>query len=649
MDGKRIISYLKSKYQEDFVIINEYKQLWSLEVRYGVKSEKDIAFTVIVDGDEINDDYELMQSRAVLEDNTRNSLDNLDGSYQIEFTYKSNEPLCIELITVSSNFDARKDILKQFVNNGVHGNIQFTDNDVRNSIIYHLDENVNVEELINNSLPKTKQTNVVDKRLSDQQLERLCCLVYLTSILDLKNLGNLETVAKYILKSGYGNDESNGKYPIFMTKKEWDVVLNDVINDEMLGSLKVVKYIDINEKSEPRPDILIGHRVVCFKDIYNRAYVVYRGTASDAEWQDNGEGMLISDTVQQIAAAKFIYEVKEELDVESIIVAGHSKGANKAQYVTLAIPEDYIDYCLSLDGQGFSTQFMDKYQENIRQRRNKISLIAEQRDFVNCLGHYIENTTFYRGRRGDSRESRPYGDPIIYFHIPEAVRNQENEFGTKSTSGTIPSMLNKLVLLMLDDPKYQDIREVTIKSIVSLMMSKSSVSEDELAEAVANIIMAIFDIVNNNQQFNEEIEKIIYEETNTIIATIELGLNIRDFTSADMSNDKSIGYLIANKLVSKMMKKPKYLIYLATLIRKLLKLIKRILSDVRTDPKIVVYLGRFLLEVLDLLAVKIRNKLINSIIRKTIKVIERILFNDSSSMLLDNELDEIIEDWKHVK
>ena len=46
------------------------------------------------------------------------------------------------------------------------------------------------------------------------------------------------------------------------------------------------------------------------------------------------------------------------------------KGGNKAQYV--GILSDKVDRVLSLDGQGFSKEFVEKYQDLIDKNRHKI-------------------------------------------------------------------------------------------------------------------------------------------------------------------------------------------------------------------------------------------------------------------------------------
>ena len=66
-------------------------------------------------------------------------------------------------------------------------------------------------------------------------------------------------------------------------------------------------------------------------------YVVYRGTG-DGEWLDNGIGMTSAVTIQQKKALSYFEEAMEALEPGSgcrVIVTGHSKGGNKAQFVTM--------------------------------------------------------------------------------------------------------------------------------------------------------------------------------------------------------------------------------------------------------------------------------------------------------------------------
>lgn len=118
---------------------------------------------------------------------------------------------------------------------------------------------------------------------------------------------------------------------------------------------------------------------VTFEDPNGELIVAFRGTGTAYEWYDDAVGLGTADTVNQIQALEYI----ESLDGESITVTGHSKGGNKAQYVTLL--SDKVDRCVSMDGQGFSGEFVDKYQGEIRARAGKIKNYYVDGDYVNIL------------------------------------------------------------------------------------------------------------------------------------------------------------------------------------------------------------------------------------------------------------------------
>lgn len=126
-------------------------------------------------------------------------------------------------------------------------------------------------------------------------------------------------------------------------------------------------------------------------------YVVYRGTA-DGEWMDNGMGLTQKTTGQQERAVGYFDEViskKETGDYDRIIVTGHSKGGNKAQFVTMESDNaECIDACYSIDGQGQSKKAIDEWKERYGkelydERTEKIYAINGQNDYVSVLGYCI--------------------------------------------------------------------------------------------------------------------------------------------------------------------------------------------------------------------------------------------------------------------
>lgn len=125
-------------------------------------------------------------------------------------------------------------------------------------------------------------------------------------------------------------------------------------------------------------------------------YVVYRGTG-DGEWPDNGIGMTKASTTQQERALTYFETVVEReqiTEAQKLVVTGHSKGANKAQYVIMSTRYDnLVDACYNIDGQGFSEMAIDgwktEYGEGYEERRNKIVGIFGENDYVNVLGNSI--------------------------------------------------------------------------------------------------------------------------------------------------------------------------------------------------------------------------------------------------------------------
>lgn len=162
-----------------------------------------------------------------------------------------------------------------------------------------------------------------------------------------------------------GNPDSTKDYT---GGKKWAAIIRQIKSDPDLYSL------DIVNKDDSVP-------AICFNDPDDpeHAVVVFRGTSGKDEWIDNAIGLGVSDTERQKAALDYI----ENLPYDSITVAGHSKGGNKAQYVTVL--SDKVDRCISMDGQGFSQVFLDKYYAEIRKKGHCIKNYYLEGDFVSIL------------------------------------------------------------------------------------------------------------------------------------------------------------------------------------------------------------------------------------------------------------------------
>ncbi|NBJ93583.1 Mbeg1-like protein [Parablautia muri] len=126
-------------------------------------------------------------------------------------------------------------------------------------------------------------------------------------------------------------------------------------------------------------------------------YIAYRGTG-DGEWPDNGIGMTSISSTQQESALSYFEEVVEAMELnehQRLIVTGHSKGGNKAQFVTMESRyHGLIDACYSVDGQGFSEQAIEEWkgrygEEGYERRRDKLYGLHGENDYVSVLGNSI--------------------------------------------------------------------------------------------------------------------------------------------------------------------------------------------------------------------------------------------------------------------
>ena len=115
-----------------------------------------------------------------------------------------------------------------------------------------------------------------------------------------------------------------------------------------------------------------------FPDNADDALIAFSGTTKK-EWGDDIEELTSVDTPRQIDAKRYI----NSLPYKNITVTGHSKGGNKAMYVTVLC--DRVIRCVSMDGQGFSLEFLNYYAPEISKRAGIIKNYSVKTDFVHVL------------------------------------------------------------------------------------------------------------------------------------------------------------------------------------------------------------------------------------------------------------------------
>ena len=229
----------------------------------------------------------------------------------------------------------------------------------------------------------------MDKQLSTEQLMLLENLMYVggdNSITATK----AETVGDWLSTLNGDNVGASD----MMDNGEWNDILGAVKSDDTLMSLRIGSvHVDSGDGGGD------GVSAVFVNPDSKEAVFAFKGTETN-EWKDDFVGGASTDqadgvsTAQQENALKWFRLKKDEGDYSSVTVLGHSKGGNKAKYIT--VMDDSVDRCVSMDGQGFSDQFINKYHDQIAKNQDKIENNNSRDDYVNILLNDIGKKKYYQ-------------------------------------------------------------------------------------------------------------------------------------------------------------------------------------------------------------------------------------------------------------
>lgn len=158
-----------------------------------------------------------------------------------------------------------------------------------------------------------------------------------------------------------------------MTFGEWIAILRSIQHAPALRDLVLTAYACDDRDA----------RMGCFVDAADRAYAVFSGTGT-GEWMDNCMAGCVPDTEQQKRALTWLSDDVVPQRHAELVVSGHSKGGNKAQYCAIMAGEG-IDRAVCFDAEGFAYTFNHLHAEKIEAHRDKIVWYALDRDPVNGL------------------------------------------------------------------------------------------------------------------------------------------------------------------------------------------------------------------------------------------------------------------------
>jgi len=175
-------------------------------------------------------------------------------------------------------------------------------------------------------------------------------------LLALNTLVYVDKVADSTLKERESVYNVVNKFDEISTKENLIVNQDNVINNDEWIALK--DYVLSNE--EIYDDLTIrnietqnGSKKLTLTDNNDNMYIVFQGTSSGYEWNDNGMGAYsnVVQTPSQKKAVDYYDRMVEQYgEGKNIYVSGHSKGGNEAQYVGILRGEQ-ITHVYSFDGQ----------------------------------------------------------------------------------------------------------------------------------------------------------------------------------------------------------------------------------------------------------------------------------------------------------
>lgn len=280
--------------------------------------------------------------------------------------------------------------------------------------------------------------------LTYEELILLDNLIYLRW--NVKENDTIKEIVDDILDSRNFNKlmEEIGSCIIKMPQTQWIRILNQIRNNSNLSNLRI-RETDTYKN---------GMKFACLVQEDNTAIVVFRGTSTINEWEDNGKGAYKNETEDQLDALSFI----NKLNYEKIIVTGHSKGGNKAQYVTVLSPK--VNRCVSIDGQGFSNEFIEKYKDEISRNKSKIISINAQFDYVSCLFNLISGKIHYI-------KTEFQINPFDY-HKAFILLNRDGILREETDESMLSSILNDFSVCVLSSlPK--DMQKVIMDSVIDVI------------------------------------------------------------------------------------------------------------------------------------------------------------------------------------
>lgn len=280
--------------------------------------------------------------------------------------------------------------------------------------------------------------------------------------------------------------------------KQFETLKNAVNSNSDLAEMKIGNQV--SEKN--------GLSACTFTDSDGKVSVVFRGT-SEGEWVDNGQGLsgipqentyltykngevaenTVMDyaTTQQVKALNWFNKIADENGWDKnteIVITGHSKGGNTAQFVTMH--SDLVDGCYSFDGQGFSPEAIESFMENFgndfEKRRQKMQSFSSKDDFVNVLGKRLvpeDHIYFFEPSAGYD------GDPKNLHEI-HSMFDENGKFTVQCEQGEISKLIQQVSDEIMElPPEIRQYATIGVMSAAQKILGKTEpVNKEKISSEV---------------------------------------------------------------------------------------------------------------------------------------------------------------------
>ena len=276
--------------------------------------------------------------------------------------------------------------------------------------------------------------------------------------------------------------DSLGHFPAEINETEMEKVLKTVREDETYSKIEILDVDNsksgYKDGSEPIVNVTLRYE--------DMIYIAFKGTAGGVEWRDNAYASYpeYAYTEAQKGALDYfdkMYKKYVDNTIKKVYVTGHSKGGNKAQFIMVMRGSDEhtkLKKCFSFCGQGFNKTFIEKYDKEISENKDKIYNISADNDYVNVILNQItDNIKFVKSTTnlGDiARKRAIIRHRFGAWHSPYVMLKEKNGvlvINRKTKQSKLMRTLQLFLAYILENMTVEDTKYF-FHAMASIMIEK---------------------------------------------------------------------------------------------------------------------------------------------------------------------------------